>query len=320
MVAYGSPQLSSLGWLNISKRMLHIMDVVDFYPEVYALVNVCDKAADVNRPTLIVVISLDDLVFLVLLLGWTREGWLGAFQAQPPSLLHCQARTCMEEHIWSSGGLLITRVKRVWVRLGPHEQYEDSWEKGSEITVVTMREGVTGHLELQSAGFTVLAPRQRGSICSGFLLVHVDEKWDDNITFVTMLLIWHPVVIINGWPVESIEGRIGRGKYLWKNELGKEKMRINGFGKNVGWKRPENTRNHCENAIKLSEKMGEAEYSFYRERLKSIGIRYRWNGANDTVHGTEALNIYTTNARWTVQSKNPNLTSKNSLAKVYEYM
>lgn len=74
-LAEGKLQLSSMHWVGIKKRMLDILDLVDFDRDVYELVCRCFKAMDVNGRSQVVVIAFVDFEFVVLLQGWRQGGW-----------------------------------------------------------------------------------------------------------------------------------------------------------------------------------------------------------------------------------------------------
>lgn len=67
VMAEGSLQLHSKRWVNIPRRVLHILDLVGSDPDVDALVSSSITALDVNGSSLIGVIDLDDPEFVVLL-------------------------------------------------------------------------------------------------------------------------------------------------------------------------------------------------------------------------------------------------------------
>lgn len=84
-MAEGSLQLSSMPWVSVTKRVLHILDLFDSDPDVGGLVCSGVKAMDVNICTHIFFIALQDLEFTVLLQAWTQEGRHGGFLGQHAS-------------------------------------------------------------------------------------------------------------------------------------------------------------------------------------------------------------------------------------------
>lgn len=79
VLAEGSLQLCSMRWVNLTKTVLHILDLVDYDPDVYELVSSSVNVMDVNGRARLVVRCLDELEFVVLLKGWTRKGGCGSF-------------------------------------------------------------------------------------------------------------------------------------------------------------------------------------------------------------------------------------------------
>lgn len=53
-------------WVNVTKRVLPILDLVDPDPDVYSLVNSCVEATDINGCANIVVIALGVLTDVLL--------------------------------------------------------------------------------------------------------------------------------------------------------------------------------------------------------------------------------------------------------------
>lgn len=73
VVAKGSLQLTGMRSINVTKRVLQILDLLDSDPDLYALISLMTR--DVNSHTFIVAIALDDLAFIFLLPSWTQGGW-----------------------------------------------------------------------------------------------------------------------------------------------------------------------------------------------------------------------------------------------------
>lgn len=65
---------SSMPCVDILKRVLHILDLVDFDPDTDVLVRSCTKATGFNGRTYVMFIALEDSKFLILLQRRTREG------------------------------------------------------------------------------------------------------------------------------------------------------------------------------------------------------------------------------------------------------
>lgn len=67
-------QLNRTHWVNVKLRVLNILDLHDYEPDIHVLECGCIKVADLNSCLHIAVIALDDLVIVVLPRGWTQRG------------------------------------------------------------------------------------------------------------------------------------------------------------------------------------------------------------------------------------------------------
>lgn len=81
VIAEGSLQFSIMHWANITRRVLHMLDLVDSDPNVNELVSSCVKATYVSSCAHIVFIVLYDLEIVFLRKSWTRGGWQGGLGA-----------------------------------------------------------------------------------------------------------------------------------------------------------------------------------------------------------------------------------------------
>lgn len=68
----GSLQLNSMRWVIFIKRLLHTLHLVNSDADVNSLVRRCNQATNVNGSAYIVIISLNDFNFVLLLRGWSR--------------------------------------------------------------------------------------------------------------------------------------------------------------------------------------------------------------------------------------------------------
>lgn len=82
VVAEGSLRLSSMPWVNVTERDPHILDLIDFDPDIEALVMSCLKAPDDNDCPQIVFIALEDILFSYCCGSGREEGRRAAFQGQ----------------------------------------------------------------------------------------------------------------------------------------------------------------------------------------------------------------------------------------------
>lgn len=147
VMAKGSLQLSSMRLLNVTKRVLHILDLVHSDTVVHYLLSGSVKATDVNRRTLIGFLALDELPVVLRRQGCTKGGQLlGLFGQIARHWSNTPRIHTNGVHILRLGRHLIRVVKHVKVALGLHKLLDDSQENGNEVTAFVVGDRVVSLL------------------------------------------------------------------------------------------------------------------------------------------------------------------------------
>lgn len=68
-----SLKLSSIHWVKWTRRVLYILDLANFDPDVDAVETSCVKATDFCSSANIIVIAIVEFALVILLPGWKRR-------------------------------------------------------------------------------------------------------------------------------------------------------------------------------------------------------------------------------------------------------
>lgn len=150
-------------WVHVMKRVLSILDLLDFDADVDTSESTLIEATDVNDCADIVIIALRDLALVVLLQGSTQRKAPGSFQAQSPSPLDSPTRIRCRVHICRRGLHNFRCVIGVWVQVRLLILHDSTPAIADEVFAVVAGEGLVMPLALQSVSCIVCTPTQRAS-------------------------------------------------------------------------------------------------------------------------------------------------------------
>lgn len=147
----GIIQLSIMSCDNITRVVLHVLDLVYFDQDDHSILISVVQAADFNSNTPIV-IKMNDLELVVLLHVWTcGERFVGPFI---PDRTH-QLDTCVEEC-----EQLIRFVEDVDIRKATRLSQSECCANENKITTIIVGKRAVLHFALQSTGYIAHAPTE----------------------------------------------------------------------------------------------------------------------------------------------------------------